>query len=268
MERKEINYQSRRLVYRTKGSGPLVVLLHGFGEEGNVWRAQFDNFPDHQLLIPDLPGSGESEMIEDMTMEGLADAIKELIDNVRPNEKFTLIGHSMGGYVTLAFAEKNLDSLAAFGLFHSTAFPDSEEKRETRRKGIRFIRDHDAFEFLKTTTQNLFAPKTKQGKGILIDEQLATVRNFSAEALVSYYEAMMQRPDRTEVLRRSRVPVLFVLGKYDAAVPVEDGWKLCHLPQLSYIHLLENSGHMGMLEEVNETNQLLTQFVTQEVNRA
>jgi pimeloyl-ACP methyl ester carboxylesterase len=65
------------------------------------------------------------------------------------------------------------------------------------------------------------------------------------------------------VLRHSTVPVLFVLGKYDAAVPVEDGWKLCHLPQLSYIHLLENSGHMGMLEEVEETNQLLTQFVTQ-----
>jgi len=263
MERKEFNFRGRRLVYRTKGSGPLVVLLHGFGEEGSVWRAQSDLFHNHQLLIPDLPGSGDSEAIDDMSMESLADAVKELVDSIQLGERITLIGHSMGGYIALAFAEKYPDSLSAFGLFHSTAFPDSDEKRETRRKGIRFIQEHGAFEFLKTATPNLFAPKTKVENGGLIDEQLATVRNFSAENLVSYYEAMMKRPDRTEVLRNSQVPVLFVLGKYDAAVPIEDGWKLCHLPQLSYIHHLENSGHMGMLEEVNETNQLLTQFVTQ-----
>lgn len=238
-------------------------MLHGFGEEGSVWRNQFDLFTDHQLLIPDLPGSGESEAIDDMSMEGLASAVKELVNNLQPGKRSTLIGHSMGGYVALAFAEKYPDSLNAFGLFHSTAFPDSEEKRETRQKGIRFIQEHGAFEFLKTTTPNLFAPKTKEENGGVIDEQLATVRNFSAENLVSYYEAMMQRPDRTDVLRNSQVPVLFVLGKYDAAVPVEDGWKLCHLPHLSYIHHLENAGHMGMLEEVAETAQLLTRFVTQ-----
>ena len=108
----------------------------------------------------------------------------------------------------------------------------------------------------------LYAPKTKQAKPQLVEEHLATVCNSKAESLVRYYEAMMQRPDRTEVLKNSQVPVLFVLGKYDTAVPLEDGLKLCSMPQLSYIHVLENSGHMGMIEEDTEANKILSQFVT------
>jgi len=73
---------------------------------------------------------------------------------------------------------------------------------------------------------------------------------------------MIRRPDRTAVLQDSKVPVLFVLGRYDIAVPMEDGLKLCHLPQLSYIHLLDNSGHMGMVEEPDLSNNILSQFMT------
>jgi pimeloyl-ACP methyl ester carboxylesterase len=168
----------------------------------------------------------------------------------------------MGGYITLAFAEKYPELLTAFGLFHSSAFADSEEKKETRRKGIAFIKKAGAFEFLKTSTPNMYSPKTKEQAPALIEEHLASVRNFSAEALVLYYEAMMQRPDRTGVLRQSHVPVLFVMGRHDNAVPLEDALKQCHLPPLSYIHLLENSGHTGMKEEPETANQLLTGFVS------
>jgi len=268
MEKKEFNYEGKKISYRTTGSGPMVVLLHGFGEEGSVWRNQYNLFLDNQLVIPDLPGSGESDMIDDMSMEGLAVAMMEMINTIgREDERIILIGHSMGGYVTLAFAEKYPERLKAFGLFHSTAFADSEEKKETRRKGISFVEQHGAFSFLKTSVSNLFAPANREQNEALIEEQFDTVRNFSGTALVHYYEAMMQRPDRTAVLQKTTQPVLFVMGKYDAAVPLEDGLKLCYLPQLSYIHLLENSGHMGMLEEAAHTNQLFVQFV-KDVNTA
>jgi len=259
---KEFDYKGKKISYRVKGSGPLLVLVHGFGEDGNVWKAQFDLFPEHLLLIPDLPGSGASEMIEDMSMEGMADAIKSLIDSLVPkDEKIIMIGHSMGGYITLAFAEKYTASLKAFGLFHSTAFADNEEKKETRRKGIKFIQQHGSYEFFKTSTPNLFAPATKEERNHLVTEQIEAVRNANGAALVSYYRSMMMRPDRTAVLKNSQVPVLFVMGKFDKAAPLEDVLKQCHLPQLSYIELLQNSGHMGMVEETERSNKLLSEFV-------
>ena len=266
MQTKQFDYKGRKLNYRVKGQGPLVVLLHGFGEDGSVWKHQFNLFPYHQLLIPDLPGSGESGMIDDMSMEGLAEAVKALIDEFSASEAASkhvvLIGHSMGGYIALAFAEKYPEVLKAFGLFHSTAFADSEEKKEVRQKGIAFIEQHGSYEFLKTTTPNMFAPVTKAEKGHLIDQQIESVRNADGAALVNYYRSMMQRPDRTAVLQNSKVPVLFVLGRYDNAVPLEDGLKQCHLPQLSYIELLESSGHMGMMEEIDRSINILTEFVT------
>lgn len=79
MQLKEYNYKGSKIVYRTKGEGPIIILLHGFGEDGTVWRNQYDLFPGHQLIIPDLPGSGKSEMIDDMSMEGMADLIKGLL---------------------------------------------------------------------------------------------------------------------------------------------------------------------------------------------
>jgi pimeloyl-ACP methyl ester carboxylesterase len=172
-----------------------------------------------------------------------------------------LIGHSMGGYITLALAEKYPERLKAFGLFHSTAFADSEEKKEARRKGIKFIQQHGSYEFFKTSTPNLFAPATKEERGHLVTEQIEAVRNVAGAALVNYYESMIKRPDRTAVLKNSQVPVLFVMGRFDNAVPLEDVLKQCHLPQLSYIELLHNSGHMGMVEETERSNKVLTEFI-------
>lgn len=260
MEIKRIRHKGKTITYRTRGKGPVVVLLHGFGEDGTVWKGQFDLFPHHQLLVPDLPGTGESERLNETTMESLADAVKAVID-AEGGGKAVLIGHSMGGYITLAFAEKFPNALRAFGLFHSTAFADSEEKKETRRKGIRFIQEHGAAEFLKATTPNLYAPRSVEAHPEWIADHLAATHNFSADALVSYYMAMMDRPDRTSVLRESTVPVLFVMGRHDTAVPLQDALRQCHLPHLSYIHILDEAGHMGMIEEKTKTADLLSAFV-------
>lgn len=262
MQTKEFNYRGKKLVYRTAGSGPLVVLLHGFGEDGSIWKGQCQIFLRHQLLVPDLPGSGSSEAVDDMSMEGLADAVKALINaEAGETSNVTLIGHSMGGYITLAFAEKYPERLRSFGLFHSTAFADSDEKKETRQKAIRFIEEHGAADFLKASTPNMYGPNAKEEHPEWIEEHLSSVHNFSGASLVNYYRAMIQRPDRTAVLRESSVPVLFVVGRHDAAVSFSDSLKQCHLPKITYIHILERSGHMGMVEEKREANHILSQFV-------
>jgi pimeloyl-ACP methyl ester carboxylesterase len=260
---KHILYQQKKIYYKTHGDGKPVILIHGFGEIADVWDQQVEYLSKKfKLIVPDLPGSGKSEMIADMSMEGLAEVIHTIIheENI---EACPVIGHSMGGYILLALVEKYWNHVSAFGLFHSTAYADTEEKKATRRKGISFIQEHGPFEFLKTATPNLFSPVTKEKKPELINKQIDTLTNFSAESLVSYYEGMIRRPERLQVLTDSRVPVLFVMGKYDAAVPMEDGLKQCHLPQKSYIHVLHQSGHMGMLEEKDKSNRILEEFLLQ-----
>jgi pimeloyl-ACP methyl ester carboxylesterase len=269
MEQKEITIKGKKLFYRCQGEGAVVVLLHGFGEDGTVWQNQYKAFPDLKLIIPDLPGSGRSELIEDMSMEGLAESIKTLIEHETASLFFKegephsviLIGHSMGGYITLAFAEKYHHMLRGFGLFHSTAYADSEEKKQIRQKGIDFIKSHGAIEFLKTSIPNLFSPVTKEKNPQLIEEQINASHNFSAAALVSYYVSMINRPDRTQVLKQTHLPVLFVFGKYDTAVPIKDGLEQSYLPELSYIHILNESGHMGMIEERVEADRLLKDYI-------
>ncbi|MBO9561317.1 MAG: alpha/beta hydrolase [Niastella sp.] len=260
---KFIDIDGRALFYRVIGTGAPVVLLHGFAEDGTVWQHQIEALEaKYRLIVPDLPGSGRSGMSEDMSMEGLAAAVKQIVtDEVPGDEPFVMIGHSMGGYVTLAFAELYPDRLKGIGLFHSTAYADSEEKKATRQKGIEFILQHGAALFIQQTTPNLFSPSFKQENAAVVQEFIERYSNFSAESLVQYYKSMMDRPDRTAVLEKSTYPVLFIAGEYDTAVPPDHAMQQCHLPLLSYIHLLKHSAHMGMLEEQGLSNKFLADFL-------
>ncbi|MES1218225.1 MAG: alpha/beta hydrolase [Bacteroidota bacterium] len=258
---KYFSYQNKNIYYRIMGKGKPVILIHGFGEDGEVWNNQVEFLKEKFLLIiPDLPGSGKSEMIDDMSMEGMAEVIHSIIQEEKI-ETCCTIGHSMGGYILLAFLEKYPKYLNAFGLLHSTSYADSEEKKINRRKGIDFINEHGAFEFLQTSTPNLFSAKTKNERPKMVEEFISSLRNFSAAALVSYYNAMILRPDRTIFLKKSTVPVLFILGEEDVAVPLQDGLEQCHLPEKSYIHILSQSGHMGMLEEAEKCNRAIEDFL-------
>lgn len=260
---KTFQYQDIAIHYTLNGKGKKAVLLHGFGETAAVWSEAAGFLAnDFEILVPDVPGSGNTAMIADMRMEGLARSLKALTDAIGWHE-FVLIGHSMGGYIALAFAELFPDTLKGLGLFHSTAYADSEEKKATRRKGIAFIHEHGAQAFLETTSANLFAPLTKDEKPEIIDEFLSAADNFSADALVSYYESMIARPDRSALLGKVSYPVLIVMGKFDQAVPVKDTLQLCKLPKKAYIHTLTQSGHMGMLEEPQRSHSLLQEFLSE-----
>jgi pimeloyl-ACP methyl ester carboxylesterase len=261
---KTIIYQTKEILYRTIGEGKPVMFVHGFGEDGNVWQNQIDHLKHKfHLIVPDLPGSGRSEMINDMSMDGMAEVLHSIIHEEHI-DKCTVIGHSMGGYIMLALVEHYWNHVNAFGLFHSTAFPDTEDKKEIRKKGIEFIKQHGGFGFLKTSTPNLFSPNSKSQTPNLINDFISTLTNFSGDALVSYYNAMMQRPDRTTVLINTGNPVLFIAGEHDNAVPLDDVLKQCHLPEKSYFHVLKKSGHMGMIEEPEKANRILQEFLLNE----
>jgi pimeloyl-ACP methyl ester carboxylesterase len=261
MKQKEIRIDNKKVFYRAVGEGPQVVFLHGFGEDGNIWKEQWKAIKDCRLIVPDLPGSGESEMINDMSMEGLAGCVQTILatENV---SRCIMIGHSMGGYITLAFAEKFASMLDGFGLVHSTSYPDSEEKKDTRKKGIDFIAEHGAAAFLKTAIPNLYSPMTKEKNPIPINKHVASVQSFSKAALIAYYQSMIKRPDRTSVLNKTHLPVLFIFGKHDTTIPLHDGLQQSHLPLWSYVHILEASGHMGMIEEPEKVNFFIISYIS------
>ncbi|MCX6318535.1 MAG: alpha/beta hydrolase [Bacteroidetes bacterium] len=259
--KKQIIHNGSVVHYTVTGTGKPVILLHGFGEDSTVWRYQVPALAEKfRLILPDLPGSGSSPITDDMSIEGLAEAVHSIIHE-EEIDACPVIGHSMGGYVALALAEKYYNHVSALGLFHSTSYADSEEKKAGRLKSIAFIEQHGAFEFLKTATLNLFSQQTKDEKPGLIDEQMGLLHNFSASALVKYYQAMMARPDRSAVLKNALIPVLFVIGKYDGAVSPADNLQQSHMPKKSYIHILANSGHIGMLEESVKSTRILEEFL-------
>jgi pimeloyl-ACP methyl ester carboxylesterase len=260
---KNFDYKNSNLSYEVLGDGQAVVLLHGFGESGSIWNKQDEVLQKHcKLIIPDIPGSGNSAMLQgdNISMEDYADCINALLDEEKI-ETCIMLGHSMGGYITLAYAEKYANRLKAFGLVHSTAFADSEEKKANRKKGIELIQQYGGFSFLKNTTPNLFADTFKKEHpdevAALIDEG----KSFRDEALIQYYASMMNRPDKTEVLKQSKVPVLFIVGTEDVAAPLNDLLQQVHLPNESHFHLIEGVGHMSMLEAPERLNKDLLDFI-------
>lgn len=254
MQLKTITYQSSKIFYRTIGKGRPVVLIHGFAEDGDIWKNQIDFLQGYfQLIIPDLPGSGKSEMINDMSIEGMAEVIKATLLEEKI-ETCSLAGHSMGGYISLAFAEKYPQLISSIALVHSTAFADGEEKKANRLKSIEFVKKNGAFEFLKAVITDLFTEKWYTNNRLFVEDLIEKSKNFSDEAIIAYYQAMINRPDRTAILKSTNKPVLFIIGEQDKAVPFQQSLQQCYLPARSTIHILRSSTHMGMWEEPGKVN--------------
>jgi pimeloyl-ACP methyl ester carboxylesterase len=270
MQIKKINWQGASIQYTIAGEGKTVVLLHGFGEDSTVWKSQVEFLQQYfRLIVPDIPGSGHSEFVPNANIETYAEILKEIIGNellrspLQEMDGVSLIGHSMGGYITLAFAEKYPGYLNSFGLFHSSAFADTEEKKEIRKKAIGFIQSNGSYAFLKTSIPGLFTKQYTAAHPVKVEALIEDAKKFTDKALVQYYEAMIARPDRSEILRRFNHPVLFLIGEHDAAVPLQASLQQCYLPAQSHVHILGNSAHMGMWEEPEKANEFLLQFLLQ-----
>ena len=264
METRSFEFDKHQMGYTKTGAGPAVILLHGFGEDHHIFNSTVTALEKtYTVYTPDFLGTGMSPINtfpSNFSIEYVADSTAALIQHEKI-ENCVLLGHSMGGYVTLAFAKKYPEFLKGFGLLHSTALPDTPIKIENRRRGISFIQKFGAATFLETTAPNLFGTHTQKNHPQLINHFIQSIPAFSNEALMHYYQAMMARPDLTPVFETTHLPVLFILGDQDIPVALEDTLPQTKMPQRAYLYVLENCGHMGMLEQPAKFNYAILDFL-------
>jgi pimeloyl-ACP methyl ester carboxylesterase len=250
------------LHYTESGHGKNLVLVHGFCESSLVWeKFQAQLSSKYRVICPDLPGFGRSPIkVKDVSIAWYAEMLKELLSFLNVDQ-CCMIGHSLGGYVTLAFAEKYPSMLNSFGLFHSSAFADNTEKKEGRNKTIQFIEKHGVEMF----AQSFVAPLFFAGNRDRLKDQIAKMTDIAAssskEGVIEATKAMRDRQDRTHVLKNTKLPVLFIIGKEDTVIPLEKSLEQCHLPGNSTACFLKDAGHMGMFEKAEDAMRIIEKFV-------
>lgn len=264
METGSFEFDKHQMGYTKSGDGPAVILLHGFGEDHHIFNSTVSMLEKkYTVYTPDLLGTGMSPINtfpSNFSIEYLADSIATFMEYEKI-ENCVLLGHSMGGYVTVAFAKKYPQFLKGFGLLHSTALPDTPLKIENRTRGISFIQKFGAATFLESTAPNLFGTFTQKNHPTIVTEFTKALPHFSNEALIAYYHAMMARPNHTPVLETTNLPVLFIVGDQDMAVALEDTLPQTKMPNTAYLYVLENCGHMGMLEHPIIFNNAVLDFL-------
>lgn len=237
------------LNYEISGTGKEnLVLLHGFMENLMIWE-EMETYlsEDFTLIKIDLPGHGLSKIYREIhTMEFMAEEVKKLADHLKIGN-FHLLGHSMGGYASLAFAEKYPEVLKSLTLFFSTYFADDEEKKEQRRKSHRIIQEAYP-NYVKAGIPNLFNENEKdilEGKIELAKEIALSTKT---EGVLAAVKGMTDRTDKKSVIENFGGKIVVIAGKHDKAVNVEKTLK--NLPDKTNIKsYLLDCGHNGHWEK-------------------
>jgi pimeloyl-ACP methyl ester carboxylesterase len=257
---KTAEFRQTKVRYSDKGKGRVIVLLHGFLESLEI----FDEFSDKlsksfRVISIDLPGHGETPCIGYIhSMELMASCAKAVLDSLNIR-KYVVVGHSMGGYAALAFAELYPEQTAGFCLFHSTAMPDSEEKKKDRDRMAEVVKK-DHVPFVADLIPKLFAPENLTILKHEVSRAKQIALDTPKEGIVAALKGMKERPSREMVLKNAKCPVLFIIGKKDVILAWENLLLLTSLPKKSYNIVLEHSGHMGFYEAPEETVKAVKKF--------
>jgi pimeloyl-ACP methyl ester carboxylesterase len=261
------NYGNDSLSYIDEGNGPVsILLIHGFGEDNKVWINQIAFLSKHyRIIAPNLPGVHckplQMQTNETPGINHYVEILHALMHNLHI-EKYFIMGHSMGGYIGLAFADYYTNHVQGLGLIHSTTYADSEVKKESRLKVAAFLQASGTKQFLETATPSLFGPPFKLAHPEQIQQLIDRTSDISSEAMIQFVMAMYKRKPYTHILQQNKIPVLLIAGDADMAVPFEDSIAQAKLLPPENVILLKGIGHMGMLEASQQVSQGILEFVT------
>jgi pimeloyl-ACP methyl ester carboxylesterase len=246
------------LPYTQSGSGNTLVLLHGFCEDKTCFNEQVFLLQHHfRIITLDLPGFGEAPVTHPIQIDHMADALFHTLEQLNIHT-CVLCGHSMGGYVALAFAKKYSHMLKGLILLHSTAAADTDERKQKRDQAVAFIQTHGSAAYVKNFIPPLFAPAHRNEHYVAAG--ISAALSISPEGLTAALLAMKNRFDSLDWIQHTTQPVAYIAGRYDELIPVDMLMKQAVKLKKGYITVLENSAHMGMVEEPEACASALAEF--------
>ncbi|HAS46825.1 MAG TPA: alpha/beta hydrolase [Microscillaceae bacterium] len=251
------------LAYEISGTGPSVVLLHGFCENRTMWRHIVPHLASHyQVLTIDLGGFGESAHLlpKSASVAALAQQVQQLLHHLHIS-KTIVLGHSLGGYVALALAQINPLLCQGIGLIHSSAAADSKARKNMRNRVIEIVQARGVKVFAQQFVPSLFLPERHQTLKVAIKEAQQMALQTPKASVIEITKAMRDRPDQIQLLGTLECPILFLIGKQDQAITFNQYLPQITQPQDAVIHILDQTAHMGIWERPLQTQYILYNFV-------
>jgi pimeloyl-ACP methyl ester carboxylesterase len=248
---------------RDEGTGPVLLLVHGFPLDHQMWTHQFTDLSrDFRLIAPDLRGFGGSSPVEgELTLPLLADDLAVILDRLAVTEPVAYVGLSMGGYVGWQFWARHADRVRALAMCDTRAAADSAMAAEARRR----LADRVLAEGVPVLTEEmlprLFAPSSTRDRSEDVRRTLEVMNGTSPRTIAAAQRAMAARPDMTEALAGITVPVLALCGEEDRITPTEEMRAMAErIPGASFSEI-PAAGHMAPLENPAAVNEALRAFL-------
>jgi pimeloyl-ACP methyl ester carboxylesterase len=242
-----------------KGTGAPMLLLHGFPFHQGLWDGYAERFSDQfRVITVDLPGFGKSPLPKTpFSIDQIADTLLHFAEEKKIVDA-AIVGHSLGGYVALSMVKKNPALFSTLTLFHSTAYADAPEKKESRTKVVEFVKKNGALSFTSGFIPPLFADQTHPA----VPKVRTIASEATADAVIGYSLAMKDREEHIKTLESFKNPTLFLAGKNDPGIPPESVLKQARHCQKPEIQILDGVAHMGMFEKPEETAAKIKDFLS------
>ena len=239
-----------------------VVLLHGYLESMIVWDDFVPLLRDKVRVVTlDLPGHGISMIKGEIhTMEFLAECVANTMESLGI-ARYSIVGHSMGGYVALAMCEKYADRIDSITLLSSTTTADSEEKCDRRRREIELVKAGKKSTMARLVPHAGFAPQNAKRLADRIADMEELIYITEDEGVIAILAGMISRKDHDETIRRSSIPHMFIFGRHDHYIPNDVAEELANNHPEAKVVWLEESGHMGFFEEPEKCAEAILSMV-------
>lgn len=247
-----IQFRGKKIAYKREGFGEVIFLIHGFLENMNMWdEIVVELSKTHEIVRVDLPGFGNSDCLDDsLSMSLYAECVNQLILELNI-ENFTLIGHSMGGYVGLELLKTCPEKINHFILFHSTAKADSEQKKNDRTRAIKMVKDKQNV-YLKTAIPFLFPKQFQSSCSGYIQKMIEESKNLHSSGIIAALKGMQQRKDCNDLLKSLSCRKTYIAGTYEPLLNVVALRQEALNNGANFIEI-ENAGHMSHFECPSET---------------
>lgn len=258
---KTATFKKGKVTFSDTGKGRTVVLLHGFLGSHEIWEQTISNLSkSYRVIAIDLPGHGGTDNFGYVhSMELIAKCVKKVLEQLKL-KRYVLIGHSMGGYAALAFADLFPDDIRGICLYHSSAYADSEEKKRDRSRSVKVVKANHKI-YTSEVIRNLFSTKNLK----YLKKELSFASKIAGktkkQGIVASLEGMKDRIDRRIILALVEYPIMMVIGEHDNVLPSAQLLEQADKIQRKQILYLEHDGHMGFLESPKVSNKALRLFL-------